>query len=393
MSLDYCIEKCFHHKFVDNGESSVRDLPAVLSKCGDENYIHRYPYSILWKITTACNLRCKHCLYRFKSGSFDAEDNYNTEELMRLATFFVEELNLISFSITGGEPFLQKGIFELLEYLRSKNVYIDIKTNATLITEEVAERLFNILDREQTVIQVSLEGASSQINDRIRGRGAFEKTVRGIKSLSERGFRVRISCTVTSENVNDICSLYSLCKDLGVSELLLGKFKVCDEKQRYLEPILEDVFCSIAKLIDFKGNDETIGINLGVLMVCDFLNFTKGIQLMDEYVKTKEDNIATNLVCHKHNRFVLNADGQIYLCTDTESDEFCLGNLHEKSFDEIWNNRFENIFFKKRDKCICTKCKYIEVCHGGCPARAYKVYGDINAPDGACLYAKKMNYI
>lgn len=367
-----------------------QDLLGILSKCGDENYIHKYPYSILWKITTACNLRCKHCLYRFKPESYQAEDNYKIDEIMKLAVFFVEKLNLISFSISGGEPFMQEGIFELLEYLRSKNVYIDIKTNATLITKEIAKKLHNILDMEQTVFQVSLESAIGRVNDKIRGKGCFEKTIEGIRNLTQLGFRVRISCTITTDNVKDICLLYKLCKGLHVSEILLGKFKVCDEKQRYLEPHLDDVFNSVAELLELKGEDKSIAIVIGALTVCDFLNYERGIELMDEYIKTKLAKTITNLACHKHNRFVLNADGKIYLCTDTETEEFCLGSLREKGFDEIWNNRFSNMFFQKRSECVCVKCKYVSVCRGGCPSRAYTTYKDINAPDGTCLYAKRM---
>lgn len=391
MSLETNIEKCFHYKFSNKRNSTKEIILNILSECGDENYTHKYPYSILWKITTACNLRCKHCLYRFQPGSFNSEDNYEIEEMLKLATFFVEELNIISFSITGGEPFLQKGIYKLLEYLRSKNVYIDIKTNATLITEEVANKLSNILSLDQTVVQVSLESAIEQINDNIRGRGSFKKTIEGIKHLTRLNFRVRLSCTVTSENVEDICSLYNLCKTLGVKEILLGKFKSFDKNQEYLTPKLDNVFNSCANIIDLYDPNESITINLGVLTVYDFLNYDIGIKLMDEYIRTKPKEVITNLACHKHNRFVLNADGKVYLCTDTETEEFCLGNLREKKFNEIWDNRFQNLFFNKRDACVCLKCKYVRICHGGCPARAYKTYGNINAPDGACMYAKKIN--
>lgn len=384
------IEKCFHHRFSDKQSFESNGLISILTKCGDENYIHKYPYSILWKITTACNLRCKHCLYYSIPNAFKSDDNFQSEELMELAKFFVEELNIVSFSISGGEPFLQKSIFDLLEYLRSKNVYIDIKTNATLINRDVANKLSEILNLNQTVIQVSLEGAEKQINEKIRGKGSYEKTIKGIQYLTELGFRVRVSCTITSENIKGICQLYSLCKELKVQELLLGKFKICSEEQSYLDPTLDDVFKYIADLIDLKGDDESIVVNIGNVTVCDFLNYEAGTKLLDKYIKTKSDKVVENLACHKHNRFVLNADGNIYLCTDTETEEFCLGNLKEKSFYEIWDNRFNNMFFQKRDKCVCKKCKYVSVCHGGCPARSYKTYGSINAPDGECSYGKKI---
>lgn len=391
-SLDNGIETCFRYRFANKPAVQKNDLLSVLSECGDDNYVHRYPYSILWKITTACNLRCKHCLYRFTPGGYEPKDNYTAEELLELARFFIDKLNLVSFSISGGEPFMQKGIFPLLAYLSSKNVYIDIKTNATLITKEIARKLSELLNREQTVIQVSLEGGSREINDRIRGKGCFEKAIAGIRNLSALGFRIRVSCTVTTENVDDLGLLYEVCRELQVSELLLGKLKVSDEKQAYLEPALDKVFCSIAQVVERAVHEGTPAVNAGALTVCDFLHYEIGRRLMDEYIKTKPEKTFVNLSCHKHNRFVLNADGRVYLCTDTEEEELCLGNLREKDFNTLWDHRFENVFFQKRDRCACTQCRYVAVCHGGCPARAYKVYGEVNAPDGSCSYAKKMNY-
>jgi hypothetical protein len=67
-----------------------------------------------------------------------------------------------------------------------------------------------------------------------------------------------------------------------------------------------------------------IRVSIGNLTVCDFLNYESGIKLMDEYIKNKPIKNNVNLTCHRHNRFVLNADGNIYLCTDTETDEMLL---------------------------------------------------------------------
>jgi MoaA/NifB/PqqE/SkfB family radical SAM enzyme len=208
MTLNHCIEKCFHYRFSDKQNFESNEFLNVLARCGDENYIHKYPYSILWKVTTACNLRCKHCLYYSNPELFKTDENFNTEEILEQARL-TEELNIISFSISGGEPFLFDGIFKLLEYLSSRNVFIDIKTNATLITSETANKLSEILNTKQTTIQISLESATKTINDKIRGKGSFEKTLEGIKRLINAGFKVRISCTITSENITEICLFYN----------------------------------------------------------------------------------------------------------------------------------------------------------------------------------------
>ena len=70
------------------------------------------------------------------------------------------------------------------------------------------------------------------------------------------------------------------------------------------------------------------------------------------------------------------------------SDDTTLGNLHEKDFYEIWENRFNTPYFQKRDISTtkCKNCKYIALCGTGCMASAYKKYGDINAAPAECTY-------
>lgn len=392
MPLEHDIEKCFRYIYPANTKPVVtkKDLTTVLrNNCSDQNYIHKYPYTVLWKVTTACNLRCEHCLYLHDADAYESKADFSFNEMMETAKFFVEELNLIGFSLSGGEPFLRKDIFELLKYLSEKNISVDIKTNATLITKEVARRLAEILNLKTTVIQVSLEGATKEIHDKIRGVGSFEKTINGINNLTELGFKVPVSCTVTSENLERLQELYSLCKDLKVCEILFGKLRIYNHEQEYLKPNLEDLFHNIAAIIDISVHDKSVKINPSVLQICDFLNYEIGIKLADEYVESMSLKTVTNPVCHNHNRFVLNADGRIYFCTGTEVDELCLGNLKEDSFYNIWDSRFNNIFFQSREKCVCTKCKYVTICNAGCPSRSYRTYGDINAPDGECEYGKR----
>lgn len=390
--IDNAVEKCFSKRFsfVDLPSLPKPNLYNILSSNKQDNYIHHFPYGIFWKITSQCNLRCKHCYYYKYQKKFSPDNDFSIEELLKLAEFFVDELNVITITLTGGEPFLQKDIFKLLEYLKSKNVYIQILTNATLITEELAEELEKILRLKSDVIQVSLDGATQETHDKIRGEGNFKKTVNGIKKLTSHNINVLINYTATSENVEEIPQLYVLCKDLKVKQINLGRFKVCSEEQAYLEPQLNKVFIYVAGLIDNMGDDKSISLKLMLLKAYDFLNYEIGINLLDDYLSHKNLPYYRNLMCHRHEKVTISADGKLYLCSDTEKDELCLGNLKEQSFFEIWENRFNNIFFQERclEKLVCNKCKYVVLCGAGCPVKAYTEYGSINAPDSDCPYGK-----
>ncbi len=116
-----------------------------------------------WHITDRCNLRCTHC---YQENYTDAKD-IPLEELKVIAFKLFHTLSNWGkkgdISITGGEPFARKDLLPFLEYLDSSEHIsnIDILSNGTLLTDEIAERL-NKLTKLQR-FQVSLDGASPMV--------------------------------------------------------------------------------------------------------------------------------------------------------------------------------------------------------------------------------------
>lgn len=389
--LEYSLDKCFRNVFlrIANPASGAKHFLEIIESSIPDNCVHAFPYSIFLKISSQCNLRCKHCFYYDCQEIFSPDDDFSPSELLQLAHFFVDELNVVHFVITGGEPFLRKDIFSLLEYLKSKNVSIDLQTNATLITQDMAIKLGDLLNPKSDTIQVSLDGAQKSTHDKIRGQGNFKKAINAIKFLTNENINVILSYTVMSNNIDDVPKLYEFCKELGIKQIRINKFKSCSDSQDYLIPDLTKMFIQCSKLIDEIGDDKFVNLLLN-FKVYDFLNYDVGKKILNKYLKEKNTSIPQNLMCHNQGSINVCADGKVYLCSNTENDELCLGNLRKQSFFEVWNNRHKNVFFQQRplEKAICKNCKYIKFCNSGCPAEAYNSYGDINCPDGNCLCGK-----
>ncbi len=81
---------------------------------------------------------------------------------------------VFQFSIGGGEPFVREDFMDLLDYAHEKGIVTCVSTNGTMINDEIARRL----DHKLVYIQVSLDGASPESNDAIRGEGSFRKALR-----------------------------------------------------------------------------------------------------------------------------------------------------------------------------------------------------------------------
>ncbi len=152
--------------------------------------------SALWiQITgTWCNLECTHCINA--SGPDDPWLKPIAPEVAREAMREADGLGVKEIYFTGGEPFLHGKILALLADALAV-APTTVLTNGTLIDPAMADRLA-VLARAAAYsleIRVSLDDTDPEKNDRVRGAGAFDKAVRAIRLLHERGLLPIVTAT------------------------------------------------------------------------------------------------------------------------------------------------------------------------------------------------------
>ena len=130
--------------------------------------------SVYVELTKKCNLCCKHCYN--SSGQNSAELNMNVMKNI------VEQMrydNVKSIALSGGEPLLYDGIFELLNLCEQYGINTNLITNGTLINDDIALRFSRF---ERLRIQISLDGVEAT-HDINRGEGSYKKNIQGIIKL------------------------------------------------------------------------------------------------------------------------------------------------------------------------------------------------------------------
>ena len=163
-----------------------------------------------------CNLSCSYCLTESSPGvprrALDAAAILAHAREAR-------ELGFTGIGITGGEPFLMAWMPALLAQL-AEILPVIVLSNATLFTGRrlaAVEPLAGLPVR----IQISLDSASAQENDEMRGPENFAKAVAAIGALVERGIGVRIATTLEDPAGQDAAERDRLCalhRSLGVSD-------------------------------------------------------------------------------------------------------------------------------------------------------------------------------
>jgi len=153
-------------------------------------------FSALWiQVTgTWCNLECTHCINT--SGPTDPWLKPIGPEVARHAIREADELGVKEIYFTGGEPFLHGETLALLADALAV-APTTVLTNGTLIDDAMADRLAELArDAAYSLeIRVSLDDTDPAKNDRIRGAGAFDKAVRAIQVLHERGLLPIVTAT------------------------------------------------------------------------------------------------------------------------------------------------------------------------------------------------------
>ncbi len=317
------------------------------------------PVNVTWEVTYACNLSCVHCL---SDSGKKRRGELTTEECMRviddLAAAKVFQLN-----IGGGEPFARPDFLDLMDYAHEKGIVTCISTNGTLIDEEVARRL----DHKLVYIQVSLDGATAESNDAIRGQGSYKKVLQALEHLRKRDLEVSINTVLTKLSFPELEKLTRLAVSFGAKSRV-SRFRPSG-----------------------RGKDAWSALNVSREQMVAFSNWLSrhlDVSTGDSFfsVKTEERRAlglnmcgACKLTC------CISPAGGLYPCAFLQEPEFMAGKFPGDSLSALWKNApvFES--FRQLEIKSCESCQRFDLCHGGCPAIAYHTQRKLGIPDPGCL--------
>lgn len=378
------IIKTLCEKYGESYKESVENVLAFANEMKEKGFIQesKFPppqrvnkentlYESIWiNVTNACNLRCIHC--HLSSGT-PLENELTTEEIYNIISE-VKELGVKEIVISGGEPFCRKDILEILEYVRNRCERVTLITNGTLITEEIAEKLSNL----KLAIQVSLDGASKETQDFIRGKDSYEKTLKGLQNLVAHNANVRVAMTIMKRNMDEIQEMADLVKNLGVKYLHFPTLQVKGRAKKY-EPVLrleeEDMVAAVMEMHKLSQAGDII-------------------ITVERNIQEELDTLGQKDLCGAGSSLVsVAADGNVYPCAGLHEDEFCAGTIREKSLKEIWKE--SEVFKKLRQLSVldiekCSSCELKFICGGGCQVDKHHAHGRLDIPTPLCHAQQKI---
>jgi radical SAM protein with 4Fe4S-binding SPASM domain len=347
------------------------------------------PFLVVWDFTHLCNLRCKHC---YQDAQAALEDELTTEEAKGLIDQLADA-GVVVIAFSGGEPLMRKDFFEIAAYAKSRDMYIALASNGTLITPQVAARL-----RAAGVyyVEISIDGKDAFSHDGMRGiHGAFDRSIRGIESCVKEGLYTCIATTVTRENYPEIPEIYALSKKMGVKRLMGFNFiptgRGIQMVDQDISPAEREELIKYMLTIDARGEKpECLSTAPQMARVAVEIAESEGVPVghfyLGQALKGKTRMLADFIGGCGAGRLYcsIEPNGEIQPCVFMP---ISVGNIRDNDFLSVWHNAAVLETLRNRENLNggCGSCDRRYIC-GGCRARAWAYFQDISAPDPGCIH-------
>lgn len=328
-------------------------------------------------ITGRCNLACPHCCTTNMPEGDLAPDSFRkmVDELV--------DLGGKNITLTGGEALLHLDLKELLAY-GGRHCAMTVLTNGTLLDGEWARFLAGLGDVH---IQVSLDGSRKEVHDAIRGKGTFERALRGIEHLHEAGLggKLTLAATVMARNLFDLPGIVDLAARLGVPRLRFIPLRKKGRAEREWDVIGAPVDAGdYEKLFDLmlgRGNGNTPAVDVS----CG----------LDGFVIALPEAFPTDdLWCPVGTQLVVTAQGDAYPCMLLEEKQFGLGNVFREGLARVTASEgmkrvCATLAERRRKIEECARCPWRNFCQGGCMGQAMSERGTVWEKGRFCAYRQR----
>ncbi len=326
-------------------------MSALLQEMAEKAQRLKIPLSVQLDLTYRCNERCVHCYL-----DHDDHGEMTTAEIKHLLDEMADA-GVFILTLSGGEIFLRKDFFDLLEHARRLMFCVKLKTNAVLIREREAARL---RDLGVESIQISIYSHRPEVHDAITLiPGSLKRSVAAIRFLKAQGLKVIIANVLMTQNMQDYPGVRALAAELGVE---------CT-----LDP-------TVTPMMD--GNRSTVDLGVDQRALRQVFRDTSLVGNVDEFcsipAKAGESELESAPCSAGHTACYVSPYGEVFPCV-----QFPLptGNVRQQRFVDIWrhSDRMNEVrSIRLKHLTTCSSCTHVGNCTR-CPGLAF-MEGNMRGP-------------
>jgi radical SAM protein with 4Fe4S-binding SPASM domain len=327
---------------------------SLLSEMSQKAFDLGVPIAVHLDVTYRCNERCVHCYLDHEDHGemTTAEVKGVLDQLAEAGVFFL--------TLSGGEVFVRRDFFELLEYARRLLFNVKIKTNAVMIRETEAQRMRTL---GVDTVQISVYSHRPEVHDAVtKLPGSFERTMKAIRFLREQGLKVTIANVLMTWNRHDSDAIQRLAAELGAHYTL--------------DP-------TITPMMD--GDTSVLSLRIPGEELPSVFHNPALVPNMEEFCAppkpVTEDDLEGYSCSAAHSFCYISPYGDVFPCVQFPLPS---GNLRRQKFIDIWNHSAELKEVRSiqaKDLTVCSSCSHVSSCTR-CPGLAY-LEGSMRGPSSA----------
>lgn len=353
---------CYNNHSVDNAArvigvnpDDIRKFISMLKEHGmleDELYKadpRQYDtlYNLQILVTNACNLNCIHCYADAKNSQLG---ELTFDEIAKVFDN-AKRLEVEKLEVSGGEALIREDIVPILEKGREVCPSLSLSTNGTLFTEQIC----SLLSQLDCHVRISIDGATEEVHDAIRGEGSFRKVLNAINLIHKYNLGHTVNSCVNGINHKQIAQMAEFCSNHGLKRVhfifpqYVGRARINKEK----------LYVSNANLYRVWRD------------VCACAEKYRDIDFIDlSYLWHLARRGGRTFCGMGRDRIMVQADGRVTACPYLE---LSVGNVRNESLSDIWLKSPELLDLRRRSVMEIERCKDCElrfICGGGCRADA-----------------------
>ncbi len=333
------------------------------------------PINASFELLPLCNMDCKMCFVRLSHQEQEAIGPLRlAEEWLELARQMAQEGTLF-LMLTGGEPLLYPEFRKLYVGLKQMGFVLTINTNGTLIDEGWGDFFAKYPPRR---VNITLYGASEETYDKLcHYKGGYEKTIRGVRLLKERGIDVKLNGSLVAANHSEFEQMLQIAKELDCPINV----------DTYMYPATRERSSSYCKKARLEPKDAAIMLLKNLKNTMPLREFQEEVDNSIRAVEEADkEPIRQGMRCQAgKTSLAINWQGYMRPCvmlSEPSIDVFKVG------FKKAWQMLMEET--NQIQLCpYCPECRYRRIC-SICPASCLHESGSYDkVPEYVCEYTKE----
>jgi radical SAM protein with 4Fe4S-binding SPASM domain len=319
----------------------------------------RTPLEVSLEVTRRCPLACQHCYNNLPMGDLAARNRELTKEEYTAILSELAEMGVIWLLFTGGEIFARKDFLEIYTCAKQKGFLITLFTNGTVINERITDYL---RDFPPFAIEITLYGRTKETYEALTGiPGSFDRCMRGIRLLRERGLPLKLKTVATTINRHEV---------IGMKEFAEQELGVEFKFDSLINPRID---CSQSPLGVRLSPEEVVALDL---------HWPK---IAAEHSANLEREIRSPVASRKTvyscggglKSFAVDPHGHMSICVLSHQETY---DIRKGSVREGWEHFLLKVRQRERRQLMkCTSCRIRSVCNM-CPANGELENGDPESP-------------